>query len=120
MNSTSLLYNTYQIEDSAAVWKWSNIWNKQTEFGSSRNGLVGERLLHKKCHSATMDRILSKYGVSIVQKWKHFVAIPIAGFLAALAVYVICVTNNSLMSPIHHMKQTSLDTITLLLSIYLG
>ena len=45
-----------------------------------------ERLLHIKCHSAAVDRITSKYGVSIVQKRKHFVAIPIAGRRAALAV----------------------------------
>ena len=37
-----------------------------------------------------VDRIPSKYGVSIVQKWKHFVAIPIAGRWAALAVYDTC------------------------------
>ena len=49
-----------------------------------------ERLLHKKCHSTTVDRIPSKYGVSIVQKWTHFVAIPIAGGRAALAVYDTC------------------------------
>ena len=49
-----------------------------------------ERLLHKKCHSATVDQIPSKYGVSIVRKWKHFVAIPIAGHWAALAVYDTC------------------------------
>ena len=34
-----------------------------------------------------VDRIPSTYGVSIIQKWKHFVAIPIAGRRAALAVY---------------------------------
>ena len=49
-----------------------------------------EGLLHKKCHSATVDRIQSKYGVSIVQKWKHFVTIPIAGCRAVLAVYDTC------------------------------
>ena len=49
-----------------------------------------ERLLHKKCYSATVDQIPSKYGVSIVQKWKHFVAIPIAGRRAALGVYDTC------------------------------
>ena len=45
-----------------------------------------EHLLHKECHSATVERIPSKYGVSIVQKWKHFVAVPIGGRRAALAV----------------------------------
>ena len=50
---------------------------------SSRGGLVVEHLLHKKCHSAMVDRIPSKYGVLIVQKWKHFVAIQIAGWQAA-------------------------------------
>ena len=49
-----------------------------------------KRLLHKKCHSATVDRIPSKYGVSIVQKWKHFVAIPIVGWQTALAVFDTC------------------------------
>ena len=58
--------------------------------GSSRGGLVVERLLHKKCHSATVDQIPSKNGASIVQKWKHFFAIPIAGRRAALAVYDTC------------------------------
>ena len=45
---------------------------------SSRGGLVVERLLHKKFHSALVDRIPSKYGVLIIQKWKHFVAIQTA------------------------------------------
>ena len=49
-----------------------------------------ERLLHKKFHSATVDQIPSKFGVSIVQKWKHFVAIPIARRRTALAVYDTC------------------------------
>ena len=49
-----------------------------------------ECLLHKNCHSATVDRIPSKYGVSIFQKWKNFVAIPSAGRQAALAVYDTC------------------------------
>ena len=35
-----------------------------------------------------VDQIPSKYGVSIIQKWKHFVAIPIAGRQAALAVFI--------------------------------
>ena len=53
-------------------------------------GMVVELLLHKKCHPTTVDLILSKYGVSIVQKRKNFVAIPIAGLGAALAVYDTC------------------------------
>ena len=35
-----------------------------------------------------VDRIPSKYGVLIVQKWKHFVAIPIVGCRVALAVMI--------------------------------
>ena len=53
--------------------------NKQ----SSRGCLMVERLLHKKCLSATVYQIPSKYGLLIIQKWKHFVAIRLAGRRAA-------------------------------------
>ena len=52
---------------------------------SSRGGVVVERLLHKKCHSATVDQMPTTYGVSIFHKWKHFVTITLCQ--AALAVY---------------------------------
>ena len=70
---------------------------------TSRGGLVIEHLLHKKCHFATVDRILSKYGVLIVQMWKLFVAIPIAGHRAALAVFDTQLTK--LLKPFQRLTQ---------------
>ena len=38
----------------------------------SRGGLEVERWFDNRLHSALVGPIPSKYGVSIVQKWKHF------------------------------------------------
>ena len=53
---------TFDIVSQKLIRELFNMFNKPP-----RGGLVVQRLLHKKCHSATVDRIPSKYGVLIVQ-----------------------------------------------------
>ena len=57
---------------------------------SSRDGLVVERLLHKKCHSATVDWIPSSMVYQSFRTWKTLSHIHINAGRQALWVYDTC------------------------------